>query len=91
MNSTSLYMYGGLPVHARSAAGVKGVLIRTADSQILFRLYHDSERFTDYAIRHADLSVTIDETELAAFYTGGRENLLDHSPEVLGLEGVREW
>lgn len=91
MRSDSLYMYDGTPIHARSAAGVKGVLIRTVDSQILFRLYHDGEHFTDYEIRHADLSVTIDEAELAAFYTGSKANLLDHSPEVLGLERVREW
>jgi hypothetical protein len=91
MKSNSTYMYGGTPVRMRSAAGVKGGLVRTVDSQILFRLYHDAERFTDYEIRHPDLSVTIDETELAAFYTGEKGNLLDHSPEVLGLERVREW
>jgi hypothetical protein len=85
------YMYGDTPVLARPAAGVKGCLIRTIDSQILFRVYHDAEHFTDYEIRHDDLSVTIDEAELAAFYTGSKGNVLDHGPEVLGLEGVREW
>ena len=88
---TSIYLYGGRPAHLRRAAGVQGALIRTLDSEILFRIYHDAESFTDYEIRHDHLTVIVDEKELAAFYTGGKRNALDHSPEVLGLERVREW
>ncbi len=67
-------------------AGVKGTLIRSFDGEITFRVYHDNERFTDYEIRHDDLSVTIDEDALAAFYKTGKRNILDHSPQVLGLK-----
>ena len=80
------YLYGGLPAEAKSAAGVKGVLIRTLDGVMMFRVYHDLERFTDYEIKHDDLSVTIDADELAAFYKVEGRDVLDHSPEVLGLK-----
>lgn len=73
---------------AESAAGVKGVLIRALDGAMMFRVYHDRDRFTDYEIRHDDLSVTIDNDELATFYKVGEEKILDHSPEVLGLKQI---
>ena len=79
------YRYGGQPAEVKSAARIKGVIISTGSGQMLFRVYHDPERFTDYAIRHDDLSVTIDDDELAVFYKVGEECILDHSPEVLGL------
>lgn len=89
------YIYGGRPAEARLAAGVKGVIIRALDGAMMFRVYHDNERFTDYEIRHDELSVTIDNDELAAFYKAcpraggdGDQHILDHSPEVLGLEKV---
>ena len=47
--------------------GVKGVLIRTLDGVMMFRVYHDTERVTDYEIKHDDLSVIIDTEALAAF------------------------
>ena len=80
------YLYGGRPAETESAAGVKGVLIRALDGTMMFRVYHDHERFMDYEIRHDDLSVTIDEDALAAFYRVGEDHILDHSPQVLGLE-----
>ena len=83
-------MYGQLPAEVRSAAGVKGVLIRTAGGAIVFRVYDGPERFTDYEIRHNDLSVTIDADELAAFYKVGERDILDHSPQVLGLRKINE-
>lgn len=91
------YLYGGQPAEAESAAGVKGVLIRTVNGAMAFRVYHDDGRFTDYEIRHDDLSVTIDNDALAAFYKAcpraggdGEDHILDHSPQVLGLSKAEE-
>lgn len=86
MNDT--YLYGSMPASVEPAAGVKGIIIRTLDGTLLFRVYHDRERFTDYEIRHDDLSVTIDADALAAFYKVGEHDILDHSPEVLGLRKI---
>jgi len=83
-------LYGELPAEVRSAAGVKGVLIRTVDGATVFRVYDGRERFTDYEIRHDDLSVTIDADELAAFYKVGERDILDHGPQVLGLRKIDE-
>ena len=82
------YLYDGVPVSVESAAEVRGVIIHTLGGALLFRVYHDRERFTDYEIRHDDLSVTIDADELAAFYKVGARDVLDHSPEVLGLRNA---
>ena len=82
------YLYGGAPAEVKPAAGAKGVIIRTLDGALAFRVYHDREHFTDYEIRHDDLSVTIDADELAAFYKVGERDILDHSPQVLGLKKV---
>lgn len=84
----SKFLYGNLPTEARSAAGVKGVLIRTLDGGVVFRVYDGREHFTDYEIRHDDLSITIAADELAAFYKVGERNILDHSPQVLGLKSL---
>lgn len=86
--ATDRFLYGELPAEVRSAAGVKGVLIRTADGATVFRLYDGSERFTDYELRHNDLGVTIDADELAAFYKIGERNVLDDGPRVLGLRKI---
>jgi hypothetical protein len=81
------YKYGGKVSTATPASGKNGVLIRSLGS-FLFRVYHADHTFTDYEIRHDDLSVTIDQDSLAAFYTDGQRHVLDHAPEVLGLEPV---
>ena len=64
------YLYGKQPAEIEPAAGVKGVLIRSPNGAVSFRVYHDKDKeyFTDYDIRHDDLEVTIAEDELAAFY-----------------------
>jgi hypothetical protein len=80
------YLYGKHPARVEPASGAKGILIRSFDGEIAFRVYHDNENFTDYEIRHNDLSITIDQDELAAFYITDEHTLLDHSPQVLGLE-----
>lgn len=86
MTMSEEYLYGGRLAEARPAAGVKGVPIRPLDGVMMFRVYHDRERFTDYEIRHDDLSVTIDVDALAAFYKVEGRDVLDHSPAVLGLK-----
>jgi len=85
---TDKFLYGELLAEVQSAAGVKGVLIRTAGDATVFRVYDGRERFTDYEIRHDDLGVTIDADELAAFYKVGERDILDHSPQVLGLKKI---
>ena len=82
------YLYGNRPARIEPASGVKGTLIRSFDGEILFRVYHDKESFTDYELRHDDLSVTIDEDELAAFYVTDEYAILDHNPQVLGLRKI---
>ena len=37
---TDKYMYGELPAEVESAAGVKGVIVRTLDGAMTFRVYH---------------------------------------------------
>jgi hypothetical protein len=85
---TDRFLYGEKPAEVRSAAGVKGVLIRSLDHRMVFRVYDDNHNFTDYEIRHDDLGVTIDADALATFYKIGEHHILDHSPEVLGLKKV---
>ncbi|MHB8473571.1 MAG: hypothetical protein ACYDC8_12165 [Gammaproteobacteria bacterium] len=84
------YLYGKAPAEAKPAARVQGVIIRAFNGTLMFRVYHDRDRFTDYEIRHDDLNVTIDEDALAAFYKVGEDHILDHSPEVLGLVEVEK-
>lgn len=84
------YLYGEVPAEVESAAGVKGVLIHALDGAMIFRVYHDGGYFTDYEIRHDELSITIGEDELAAFYKVGESYILDHSPQVLGLKKIKD-
>ena len=53
-------------------------------------MYQEDGTFTDYEIRHDDLSVTINADELASFFQIDDRFVLDHSPQVLGLEKVSE-
>lgn len=82
------YLYGELPAEVESAAGAKGVILRALGDAMVFRVYHDHEHFTDYELRHDDLHVTIATDELAAFYKVGERDILDHSPQVLGLRKI---
>lgn len=79
--------YGASAATASPAAGVTGFLLKRMDGSFFFRVYKSSSDFTDYDIRHDDLEVTIAPDALASFYEIGEKRLLDHSPEVLGLEG----
>ncbi len=62
------------------AQGSRGHLIWTGDNY-QFRVYHD-QGFTDYDILHSDLEIEIVDPD-SAFYDG---QILDHSPETLGLK-----
>ena len=83
----STYRYGTTNAKAVPAEGTSGILIRSFGTY-LFRVYHADGEFTDYELRHDDLAVTIAPDALASFYTVGERNLLDHSPDVLGLQHV---
>ena len=81
------YKYAGKVWTETSASGKKGILIRNLHT-FVFRVYHNDHTFTDYDIRHDDLSLTIDSDSLASFYEHEQNHVLDHAPEVLGLEPV---
>lgn len=53
--------YGKVNAQVENAAGVSGILIRSG-AQYVFRVptSDGSQEFTDYELRHDDLSVTID-------------------------------
>lgn len=81
------YRYGNKVAEVSDAGGVRGFLLRSGvDLSFFFRVYREDGEFTDYEIRHHDLEVTIAPDALAAFYKIGDRLILDHSPEVLGLE-----
>ena len=84
------YSYGGSVALVKNAEGVSGVLIKDAGGNFVFRVNGKENEFADYDIRHNELSVTIAEDELAAFYKLDDRLVLDHSPQVLGLEKVVE-
>ena len=83
----ALYRYGKAVAEVTSANGTRGFLLRGSHS-FFFRVYHTDGEFTDYDIRHDDLEVTIASDAMASFYQIGQDLILDHSPEVLGLEKV---
>jgi hypothetical protein len=86
---TEKYRYGKKVAEVTSANGVHGFLLRDGiDGSFLFRVYQENGEFTDYEIGHDDLEVTIAPDALASFYKIGDRFILDHSPEVLGLEKV---
>lgn len=83
---TSNYRYANSRAEEEPASGVSGVLCRDAEGSYFFRVYHSDKSFTDYELRHDDLPVTIAPDALASFYRTQDYGVLDHSPQVLGLE-----
>ena len=84
---TEKYIYGKKISTVRDASGISGIIIKLMDGSIAFRVYeNDKSSFTDYALNHDDLPVTIEAGSLASFYSSGEDHALDHSPEVLGLK-----
>ena len=86
-HAAAIVQYGGATAEVRAAEGATGFLCRSAvDGSTFFRVYSEDGSFTDYAMRHDDLCVTIASDAMASFYHVGDEPVLDHSPEVLGLQ-----
>ena len=79
------YRYGKSIAEVTDASGVSGVLTKEADGDYFLRVYHHDKTFTDYDLNHDDLSITIDRDALASFYDLGDRKVIDHSPEVMGL------
>ena len=67
----------------KSANGLRGHIIYGIDGAYYFRVYDQDHNFTDYALCHSDLTVTIDDTD-AFLYGDGSTARLDHSPTTLG-------
>ncbi|WP_172562928.1 hypothetical protein [Vibrio furnissii] len=88
MKNIRKYKYGCDEAEVASASGVSGDLCKSGNGQYFFRVYHEDKSFTDYELNHDDLSVTISQDSLASFYKIKDQHILDHSPEVLGLEEV---
>ena len=84
------FKYGAYVAEVSDAAKVSGILCSGSDGKYFFRIYHDDKTFTDYDLRHDDLSITINVDALASFYDLGEHKVLDHSPSVLGLKKVEE-
>lgn len=68
----------------QSADGIEGVLIYSGN-RFYFRVYDDKHEFVDYDIYHSDLTVCIKDPD-AYFYHNDGKNILDHSPNTLGLK-----
>jgi hypothetical protein len=68
----------------KPANGVEGHLIYTAMGKYMFRVYDKDYNFVDYDLAHSDLCVTITDND-AFLYQDDKRNVLDHSPETLGV------
>jgi hypothetical protein len=68
----------------QSADGVEGVLIFSGH-RVYFRVYDQEGEFVDYDIYHSDLTICIKDTD-AYFYRNNGKDILDHSPNTLGLK-----
>ena len=86
-NRVAIIRDGQVVADAYPADGIMGVLCRSAvEGDWFFRVYRDDGSFTDYDMRHDELTVTISADAMASFYHIGDERVLDHSPQVLGLQ-----
>lgn len=56
------YLYDETPTEVKPAAGTTGALIRALDGALMFRVYHDDERFTDYEWRFTVSAKSISST-----------------------------
>ena len=66
-----------------SAKGLRGHIIDGFDGTYFFRVYDADHNFTDYDLRHCDLTVVIDDED-AFLYKDEFSATLDHAPETLG-------
>ena len=70
-----------------SANGVVGCLLNPyhTDGKWMFRVY-EGENFTDYELRHSDLSVTITDADASFYDHGDGTHRLDHNSATLGIQ-----
>lgn len=69
----------------KSAKGLRGHIIDSFDGTYYFRVYDKDHNFTDYDLRHCDLTVIIDDED-AYLYEDELGARLDHSLETLGTK-----
>lgn len=73
-------------MNVKSATGTTGFILNTVHG-CFFRVYEkDSTAFRDYELRHSDLEVTIQCDDAVFYELDIGVNLLDHSPETLGID-----
>jgi hypothetical protein len=79
-------IYGKQNATEIPAGGVTGVLCRSLDSKYFFRIYHADKTFTDYDLRHDDMTITIAADELVSFYRlENGDGVLDRSSDLFGI------
>lgn len=88
MIENNIVQYGHKTANVRPAGGTRGTLHRSFDGEYFLRIHTSDTVFTDYAIKHDDLEVTISEEALASFYQIGDDHFIDHNPSVLGLQVI---
>ena len=70
---------------SQSADGVSGLLLRSFDGEIFFRVYDANNfGFVDYDLRHTDLNITINDPDAFFYTTQDGRTILVHSPSTLG-------
>ena len=69
----------------KPAKGLRGHIIDSFDGSYYFRVYDKDHNFTDYDLRHCDLTVIIDDDD-AVLYDDELGQRLDHAPSTLGRE-----
>lgn len=70
----------------KPAQGLTGFIIETVYGLNVFRVYRGDHSFTDYELRHGDLEVMIVDKDAVLYELDDGENMLDHSPETLGID-----
>lgn len=66
---------------ANSAQGLVGYLLTSMDgNRLIFRVYHDSENFTDYDVKQNDLQIKIMDEDSYIY----NDQYIDYSPSTLG-------
>lgn len=68
------------------AIGQRGVLIRTFDDKVLFRVYDAAHDFQDYDITHHDCEIVIIDAS-AALITTANGSFLDYTAESMLTSG----
>lgn len=69
---------------SRAAIGERGVLIRTFDDRVMFRVYDREHNFVDYEITNHDCEVVIIDPS-AALIRNDAGDFLDYTEEAMGI------